>query len=156
MVIRPRLTALLLVVTACAAPGGQPTAPPPADVVARFQPGGAQDVIEVALRGGAGASAVSLLAPGGAATPAYRLDVQPPRRSPREYGPLPSTPAARLGVPGAPSTTSVGHEIVTTAFVRVPDVIDYRRNWQAYRIRVEFGAAPGAPGAVTVRAPPPG
>jgi hypothetical protein len=152
-----RLSAFfLLLATACTSAAGPVAESAPAGIVARFQPGGAQDVIEVSLRGRIGAHSVALVGPDGATEPAYRIDVQPARRSRREFGALPASPAPIFGIPGAPSSTTLESEIVTTAFVRVPDVIEYRRSWQAYRIRVGFGAAPGAPEPVTVGAPPPG
>jgi hypothetical protein len=156
IVIRRSALALALALAACAGPGAPPSPPAPGSVVARFDPGGAQDVIEVSVRGRAGARAVALIGPDGGAEAAYRIDVQPARRAPREHGALPPGAGPALGIPGAPTRTTLTDEIVTTAFVRVPDIIDYRRNWQAYRIRIEFGETAAAPGAVTLPAPPPG
>lgn len=106
------------------------------------------------MRAPTAARTVALIGPGDLVAPAYAIDVRPSMPSAREYGGLASGQAP-IGIPGAPSTTTLTVETVTTAFIRVPDVYDYRRNWQAYRIRVEIGTPPNALRAVTVPAPPP-
>jgi hypothetical protein len=59
-----------------------------------------------------------------------------------------------ITIRGMPGTTIVVNETVANAFVRVPDVIDYRQNWQAYKIRLQFGTEPDLR-VVTIDAPPP-
>lgn len=148
---------LLFSLGACSSEGTSP--PPelaPGRIDARFPPGGAVDVIEVTMRDRVAARSVALVGPTGLAQPAYALEAAPQRSLPRQYGDLPASASPQLGIRGAPTTTSSAGEIVTTAYIRVPDVIDYRRNWRDYRIRIEFGSSPGALRAAEVPAPPPG
>lgn len=152
-----RLSAIFALLAAgCGSAASVPPEPASDAIAARFPPGGAQDVIEVTMRDRVGARAATLVAPGGAETPAYRLSVQPARASPRAYGAIPAATPGGFTVPGSPSVSAVDDAILTTAWLRVPDLIDYRRNWQAYRIRLELGSGAAARRAVTVRAPPPG
>jgi hypothetical protein len=146
--------AFLLAVAACSSASAPPPEPAPGSIRARFLPGSAQDVIEVTMRDRMAARSVALAGPGGLLQPAYAIETQPARRSARVYGGL-SPAASAFGIAGAPSTTTVTDEAATTAFVRVPDVFDYRQNWQSYRIRVEIGTPPDGLRAVTVPAPPP-
>lgn len=147
---------LLFSLGACSTEGSSP--PPeltPGRIDARFPPGGAIDVIEVTMRDRVAARGVALVGPSGLAQRAYALQTAPQRNFQRQYGDLPAGASPQFGIRGAPTTTSSAGEIVTTAFIRVPDVIDYRRNWRDYRIRIEFGSSPEALRAVEVPAPPP-
>lgn len=128
----------------------------PGSIDAQFPPGGAVDVIEVTMRDRVAARSVALVGPTGLAQHAYALEAAPQRSLQRQYGDLPARASPQFGIRGAPRTTSSAGEIVTTAFIRVPNVLDYRRNWRDYRIRIEFGSSPEALRAVEVPAPPPG
>jgi hypothetical protein len=148
--------ALLLLAAACSAGGGPLPPPPPETIGARFAPGGAQDVIEVTMRDPRAARSVALVGPGGPIATAYAIETRPAGHSVADDVGLAPGPSPGFGIRGAPSATTRSDEAMTVAFVRVPDIYDYRRNWRAYRIRLEIGTAPDSLRAVDVPAPPPG
>jgi hypothetical protein len=152
--MRRVIAAFLVLAAACSGDGGLPPESTPGSISARFPPGGAQDVIEVTMRDRMVARTVALIGPNGLVQSAYTIETRPIRQSAREYGGVaPGVPV--FGIAGAPSTSMVTDEAVTTAFIQVPDVFEYRRNWQAYRIRLEIGTPPDRLRAVAVAAPPP-
>jgi hypothetical protein len=148
-----RLSAAFLALLAACSGGAVPLPEPaPGSILARFPPGAAQDVIEVTMRDPLAARTVALVGPGDLVQPAYAIETRPAEPS---AGGLVPGPSAGLALAGTPSTTSRTDLTVTTAFIRVPDVYDYRRNWQSYRIRIEVGTPPDGLRAVAVPAPPP-
>jgi hypothetical protein len=150
--MRRLFAALLLVLAGCSGNGSTSFPEPrPENIDARFAPGAAQDVIEVTMRDPRVARNVTLIGPAGLIASAYALDTRPAGQAVNDSGSL----AAGFGILGAPSTTTRTDQAVTVAFIRVPDVYDYRRNWRAYRIRLEIGTPPDALRALDVPAPPP-
>jgi hypothetical protein len=145
--------AFLVLLAACSGGIAPPSEPAPGSILARFPPGGAQDVIEVTMRDPLAARTAALVGLGGLVQPAYAIETRAAGRS--STGGLAVGPSAGLAIAGTPSTTTQTDLTVTTAFIRVPDVYDYRRNWQSYRIRIEIGTPPDGLRAVTVPAPAP-
>jgi hypothetical protein len=147
------MTALL---TACGAESG--LSPLPTDQVrARFPPGGVVDVIEVDAVDRLPLRTAELVAPDGQATPAFYLHVNPSptvtfyqRFADSPYGDTTfGTGDLAAGVPfpadlaGAPQGSEKLLAMVSTASIRLPDEVEYRRDWRSYRIFLSFGDLPG-------------
>jgi hypothetical protein len=147
------LTALL---TACGGESG--LSPLPTDQVrARFPPGGVVDVIEVDAVDRLPLRTAELVAPDGQATPAFYLHVNPSptvtfyqRFADSPYGDTTfGTGDLAAGVPfpadlaGAPQGSEKLLAMVSTASIRLPDEVEYRRDWRSYRIFLSFGDLPG-------------
>jgi hypothetical protein len=156
----PVLAILLLVLAACsAAPRQTAPAPAPGSVLARFPPGEARDVIEVAVLDRRMARAIELVAPDGATQPAYAIETE---RLPRlaegapEWGFAPASGRELpVGVSGTPTQATHAAATRTIGFVRLPNALDYARGWRSYRIRVRLGVPPGDVAVATIAAPPP-
>jgi hypothetical protein len=111
-----------------------------------------------------------LVAPDGKVTQPTDLDVRPrPRMGSQRllgsgafegemFAPA-ETPTPTTGSPvfpgGAPNATSHLLAVISTASIPVPDPVDYRLNWQKYRIRLTFGRPPGEVEERQLAAPPP-
>ena len=159
------LTIVLL--AACADSGLSPLASD--QVRARFAPGGVVDVIEVDAVNRLPLRKAELVSPGGQATPASYLNVNPsPSITSYEElpnGPYPGTPSGvgnlAAGVPapaltgGAPQQRVAFLVMVSTASIALPDPVKYRRDWRNYRIRLSFGDAPDQVETHEVDAPEP-
>jgi hypothetical protein len=161
------MTALL---TACGPETG--LTPLPMDQVrARFPPGKVVNVIEVDAVDRLPLRTAELVAPDGEATPAFYLYVNP---SPNVtyYQRFPSSPYGdstfgigdlAAGVPfpadlaGAPQGNQKLLAMVSTASIRLPDEVAYRRDWRSYRIFLSFGDLAGevARRVITAPEPPP-
>ena len=179
--MRALVISFVVALAACASGNEQPAAPAPGSITARFPPDGARDIIQVTVLGRLPARAVELIGPNGLVAPAYTLDSEQASRTDSTYRNWGSRPSIVGGfgsggfrgggfdssgygtgmsltfpivILGAPSTTTTMDDTVTNAFVRIPDVIDYRLNWQAYRIRLELGTAPDLR-VITIDAPAP-
>jgi hypothetical protein len=159
------MTALL---TACGPDTG--LSPLPTDEVrARFPPGGVVDVIEVDAVDRLPLRTAELIAPDGEATPAYYLHVNPSpsvtyyQRFPESTfgGTTFGTGDLAAGVPfpadlaGAPQGTATLLAMVSTASIRLPDEVAYRREWRSYRIFLSFGDVAGEAARRVLRAPEP-
>jgi hypothetical protein len=140
-----------------AACGDNDPAPVPSDQVrASFPPGGVVDVIEVDTVNHLPLRSAALIAPDGQVTQASYLAVNP-SPSATSYLALPTSPyaATAIGVGnltagmtptvsgGSPQQQVTLQTVVSTASLPLPDPVDYRREWQNYRIRLDFGIAPG-------------
>ena len=152
---RMRIAAALLL-TACGAESG--LAPLPTDQVrARFSPGGVVDVIEVDAVDRLPLRTAELVGPDGEATPAFYLHVNPSpsvtyyqRSADSPYGGTTfGTGDLAAGVPfpadlaGAPQGNATLLAMVSTASIRLPDEVAYRREWRSYRIFLSFGDLAG-------------
>jgi hypothetical protein len=159
------LTTVLL--AGCAASGLPPLASD--QVRVRFPAGGVVDVIEVDAVNRLPLRKVELIAPDGQATPASYLNVSP-SPSVTSYQGLPNGPYAgeafgvgniAAGVPlpvlagGAPQQRAVFLAMVSNASIPLPDPVEYRRDWRNYRVRLNFGDAPGEVETREVAAPEP-
>jgi hypothetical protein len=172
--MRALLLPFVVALAACASGSGEaPAGPAPGSIIARFPPGDARDVLQVTVSDRLAARAVELVGPNGLVAPAYTIESQQATRTEPGYGGWGFGPTVGLGVGGgsrgvgsgigltlplggmgAPSTTTVVDQTVTNAFVRIPDLNDYRQNWQAYKIRLQLGTAPNIR-FITIDAPPP-
>jgi hypothetical protein len=145
----------ILVLGACGE-GGLPQLPND-QVRARFPPGGVVDVIEVDAVDRLPLRKAELIAPDGAATSATWLHVNP-SPSVTFYQEFPASPYSSntfgvsnlaAGVPlpaevgGAPQGTATLLAMAASASIRLPDPVEYRRDWRDYRIRLSFGDPPG-------------
>lgn len=153
-----RVAALLTIalLAACGAESG--LAPLPTDQVhARFPPGGVVDVIEVDAVDRLPLRTAELVGPDGEATAAFYLHVNPSpsvtyyqRFVDSPYGGATfGTGNLAAGVPfpadlaGAPQGNQTLLAMVSTASIRLPDEVAYRREWRSYRIFVSFGDLAG-------------
>jgi hypothetical protein len=158
---------ILVLFTACAEGG---LAPLPSDQIrAFFSPGGVVDVVEVDAVDRLPLRTVQLIAPDGEATPATYLTVKPSQSftSDQEFpnGPYAGNAlsignfAAGLPLPDligqAPQQRVAFLAMVATASIPLPDPVEYRRDWRNYRIRLDFGDAPGEVESREVAAPEP-
>jgi hypothetical protein len=138
----------------------------------RFPAGGIIDVIEVDAVNRLPLRKAELIAPDGQTTTAYYLNVNP-SPSITSYGEFPNAPYTgtpfgmgnlAAGVPATALTGGASQQrvallaMVSAASIRLPDPVEYRRNWRNYRIRLSFGDAPDEVEAreVDVPEPPPG
>ena len=159
------LTIVLLV--ACADEGLPPLAGDQVHV--RFPAGGVVDVIEVDAVNRLPLRKAELIAPDGMATPATYLNVNS-SPSVTSYPALPNRAYAgdifgvgnsAAGVPlsaltgGAPQQSAAFFAMFASASIPLPDPVEYRRDWQSYRIRLSFGDAPGEVETREVDAPEP-
>lgn len=159
---------LTIILLAACADGGLPSLA--ADQVrVRFPAGGVVDVIEVEAVNRLPLRKAELISPDGMATPASYLNVNP---SPTvtSYQGLPNGPYAgdafgvgniTAGVPlpaltgGAPQQRAAFLAMVSGASISLPDPVEYRRDWQSYRVRLTFGDPPGEVETREVEAPEP-
>ena len=159
------LTFVLL--TACADGGLPPLAGD--QIRVSFPPGGVVDIIEVDAVNRLPLRKAELIAPDGPATPASYLNVKS-SPSVTSYQVLPNAPypgaafgvgniAAGVPLPastgGAPQQQAAFLAMVSNASIPLPDPVEYRRDWQSYRVRLSFGDPPGEVETQEVAAPPP-
>ena len=159
-----------ILVAACADDGLPPL--PDDQIRVRFPAGGVVDVIEVDAVNRLPLRKAELIAPDGLATPASYLNVKP-SPSVTTYQVLPNAPYAggvfgtgNIGAGSALSDLTGGASqqratflaMVSNASIPLPDPVEYRRDWQSYRIRLSFGDPPGEieTQEVAAPAPPPG
>ncbi len=162
---------MLLALAACSG-AGPPSALPTDQTRAYFPAGGVVNQIEVSAVDRLALRSAELVAPDGHATPATSVSANP---APTETvvpefptGPNSSTAfavgsigsnALSPGVVGAaPQSQGRLLAILSTASIAVPDPVAYRRQWQNYRIRLDFGQPPGEieTREIPAPAPPPG
>src|SRR5262245_31500187 len=133
-------------------------APLPNDQVrARFPPGGVVVAIEIDAVDRLPLRNAELIAPDGEATPASYLHVDPTpsvtfhqRLVDAPYtGNAVGVGNIALNVPfpadfsGAPQTRAELLTMVSTASIRLPDEVAYRRDWRSYRMFLSFGDVAG-------------
>jgi hypothetical protein len=149
------LTVLLL--AACADTGLQPSATD--QIRVRFPPGGVVDVIEIDAVDRLPLRKAELVAPDGQTTPASYLNVSSPSGVVFNQE-LTNTPyagnAVALGLTaGATQQRVAVLAIVSTASIPLPDPVEYRRDWQGYRIKLDFGDPPDGVETRELAAPEP-
>ncbi len=158
---------IALALAGCSGPG--PAAGLPNDQLrALFPAGGIANQIEVSAVDRLALRSAALVAPDGRATPAISIAANPAPTetiSPQLWSGPHSGTLASSGIganalsPGmvaaAPQTQTRLLAVVSTASIAVPDPIAYRRDWQKYRIRLTFGASPGAVETREIPAPAP-
>jgi hypothetical protein len=141
---------------ACGAQTGQPSLPID-QLSARFPPGGVADAIEIDAVNRLPLRTAELVAPDGETTPAFYLHVNPSPDitfyqrfvdSPVEgdafgFGNLAPGAPAPVDIAGAPQGNSRLLAMASTASIRLPDEVAYRRDWRSYRIFLSFGDLPG-------------
>jgi hypothetical protein len=151
-----RVAAAIFVLGLCGACGAETGQPPlPSDQVrVRFPPNGLVDVIEIDAVDRLPLRTAELVAPDGQATPAYYLHVnsapgvlfyQRTVDTPYEgdiFGISPLAPAP-AELTGAPQGDARLLAMASTASIRLPDEVEYRRDWRSYRIFLSFGDLAG-------------
>jgi hypothetical protein len=151
----PLLT--LLVFAACADTGLPPLATD--QIRIRFPPGGVVDVIEIDALDRLPLRRAELVAPDGQTTPASYLNVNssPAVAFNEQFANSPyAGNVSGLGLTaGATQQRVAVLAIVSTASIPLPDSVEYRRDWRAYRIRLDFGDPPDAVETREVAAPEP-
>lgn len=160
--------AFLLLLAAC---GGAGPAPPPNNQIrASFPPGGIADQIEITAIDRLPLRSAELVAPDGHATPALPITANPAPAETFSQG-FPSGPYSATGfgvssigsnalAPGivgaAPQTQTRLLAVVSSASIRLPDPVAYRRDWQQYHIRLRLGDPPQVETReIAAPAPPP-
>jgi len=160
--MRQILTLLPLLLIAACEGGG--LAPLPVDqVTASFPPHGITDVIVIDATDRLPLRAATLIAPDGNSVPADGIDVNARPRSERGLAATTDPTHGGLGdlvqsgPPLIPAIHSEGQLLTTIskASITLPDAIAYRRDWQRYRIRLDFGVPPGAVETQEIAAPEP-
>jgi hypothetical protein len=172
---RVALLTLAAALAACSQDRGTTSAPAPAgEVSARFQPGGATDVIQVTANGRYALRSAELIAPDGSAVQAaYNIETEQMARYPGGgSGVLSSFGFGMAGGGGGgvgvgtgigltlplgpgPQRQTWSGEIQSNAFIRIPDPVGYRQAWQGYRVRATLGEPPNDLHTVTLAAPAP-
>ena len=148
------LTAMVL--AACADTGLPPLATD--QIRARFPPGGVVDVIVIDAVDRLPLRQAELVAPDGQTTPASYLNVDssPSVTFNQNFANSPYAGVAAPGLtPGAPQQRVAFLAMVSTASILLPDPVEYRRDWQGYRILLGFGDPPGAVETRELPAPEP-
>jgi len=159
-----RRTLSLLPLLLLAACEGSGPAPLPVDQVrASFPPHGITDVIVIDATDQLPLRAATLIAPDGSTIPADGIDVN--ARPHSQYGLAAATDpthgglgdVVQSGLPQIPSVHSEGQLLTTIskASITLPDPVAYRRDWQRYRIRLDFGTPPGSVETQEILAPEP-
>jgi hypothetical protein len=146
----------LVLLVACEA--SPPAALPTADATASFPKGGLVDTIQINTVDHLPLRAAALIAPDGDETPARDVEANPrPSSSFGQPGAgaafrtafSPQSALAGAVVPanqtysGRPREETELLAMLSTAAIPLPDPVAYRRDWQHYRIRLEFGT-PGS------------
>ena len=159
---------LIALLAACESETG--LSPLPMDQVrARFPPGGVVDVIEVDAVDRLPLRTAELVAPDGDATSAFYLHVNPSpsvtyyqRFADSPYGngtfgagDLAAGVLFPADLAGAPQGNSKLLAMASTASIRLPDEIAYRRDWRSYRIFLSFGDLAGEAARRVISAPEP-
>jgi predicted small lipoprotein YifL len=161
MMRRTLTLAPLLLLAAC---GGSGPAPLPVDqVTATFPPHGIANVIVIDATDRLPLRAATLIAPDGSTIPADGIDVNARPRSNYTLGTRTDPTHSGMGdviqtgPPPIPSVQSEGQLLTTisNASITLPDPVAYRRDWQQYRIRLDFGTPPGAVETQEIAAPEP-
>jgi hypothetical protein len=161
MMRRTLILISLLLVAACEGSG---PAPLPVDQVrASFPPHGISDVIVIDATNALALHAAMLIAPDGSTVPADGIDVNARPRS--QYGLAAAADPTHGGIgdlvqsgpPLIPSIHSEGQLLTTISrsSITLPDPVAYRRDWQRYRVRLDFGVPPGAVETQEIAAPEP-
>jgi hypothetical protein len=147
----------VLLAAACADAGLQPLATD--QVRARFPPGGVVDVVEIDAVDRLPLRKAELVAPDGRTTPASYLNAGSPPGVAfnQEFAnsPYAGNPAG-LGLTAGETQQRVAVlAIVSTASIPLPDPVEYRRDWHAFRIRLAFGDPPDGVETRELAAPEP-
>ncbi|MGH7030492.1 MAG: hypothetical protein ACREE9_03670 [Stellaceae bacterium] len=165
-----RILASSLIALALAGCGGigPPAGLPSNQLRAGFPAGGIVNQIEVSAVDRLALCSAELVAPDGRATAASSITANPaPTQtiSPQLWSGANSGALAGSGIganalsPGMVATAAQTQTrllaVVSTASIAVPDPVAYRRDWQKYRIRLTFGASPGAAETREIPAPAP-
>jgi len=152
-----RVAASVMTLVLLAGCEGSPASLPADQIRASFTPGGVANVIEVDSVDRLPLRKAELIDPGGSATPATWLHVNP-SPSVTSYQEFPNSPYAgnvfgvgniaagvslhaELG--GAPQGSAQLLAMVSHASIPLPDPVEYRRDWSHYHIRLGFGDPPG-------------
>ena len=139
--------AALLLLAGCG--GGDERGLTPGTIAARFVRGGLADVIVVTSVDRLPLREAVLVTPDGDRIPAYSIDVDPHPATERVPG-----EAALLSTPGTPRQSAWINTMASTALIRLPDPVQYAKNWRRSRIELRLGDPGGGEREETLAAPP--
>jgi hypothetical protein len=140
------MTALLLL-AACGAAGEDALAPE--TITARFVRGGLADVIVVNTVDRLPLRQAALITPEGERIAAYSIDVDAHPATAQVPG-----EAVLLSTPGTPRQSSWINTMASTALIRLPDPVQYAKNWRRSRLELRLGDPGSGEREVTLAAPP--
>ena len=140
------IAALLLIV---GGGGGDESGLAPGTITARFVPGGLADVIVVSTVDRLPLRAAALVMPDGERIPAYSIDVDPHPATEQVPG-----QATLLSTPGMPRQSAWINTMASTALIRLPDPVQYAKNWRRSRVELRLGDPGSGERAETLAAPP--
>ncbi len=157
----------MLLLTGCL--GGGPAPLPAERAWARFPPGGVVDVISIEALNRLLLRSAELVAPDGQVTPSAAIAVNPaPPDMLSQQIPDGPYSGATFGVSnfasnapgsgvaaGVPQSSNRLLAMLATTSITLPDPVEYRRDWRAYRIRLHFGDPPGPVETREIAAPEP-
>jgi hypothetical protein len=144
---RAVVMAALLVLAGCG--GGDEGDLTPGTIAARFVPGGLADVIVVTSIDRLPLRAAVLVTPDGERVPAYSIDVDPHPATAQVPG-----EATLLSTPGTPHRSAWINIMASTALIRLPDPVQYAKNWRRSRIELRLGDPGSRERQETLAAPP--
>jgi hypothetical protein len=139
--------AALLLLAGCG--GADESRLTPGTITARFVPGGLADVIVVSSIDRLPLRQAVLVTPNGERVPAYSIDVDPRPATARVPG-----EAVLLSTPGTPRQSAWINTMASAALIRLPDPVQYAKNWRGSRIELRLGDPGGEERDVTLAAPP--
>jgi hypothetical protein len=139
--------AALLLLAGCG--GGDESGLTPGTIAARFVRGGLTDVIVVTSVDRLPLREAALVTPDGERIPAYSIDVDPHPATAQVPG-----EATLLSTPGTPRQSAWINTMASTALIRLPDPVQYAKNWRRSRIELRLGDPGGGAREETLAAPP--
>ena len=139
--------AALLLLAGCG--GADESGPTLETIAARFVRGGLADVIVVTSLDRLPLREATLVTPDGERVPAYSIDVDPHPATAQVPG-----EATLLSTPGTPRQSAWISTMASTALIRLPDPVQYAKNWRRSRIELRLGDPGSGERDVTLAAPP--
>jgi len=145
--VRRAVAALLLLLAGCG--GADESGPTLETIAARFVRGGLADVIVLTSLDRLPLREATLVMPDGERVPAYSIDVDPHPATAQVPG-----EATLLSTPGTPRQSAWINTMASTALIRLPDPVQYAKNWRRSRIELRLGDPGSGERDVTLAAPP--
>jgi len=139
--------AALLLLAGCG--GADESGPTLETIAARFVRGGLADVIVVTSLDRLPLREATLVTPDGQRVPAYSIDVDPHPATAQVPG-----EATLLSTPGTPHQSAWINTMASTALIRLPDPVQYAKNWRRSHIELRLGDPGSGEREETLAAPP--
>src|SRR5215471_3453528 len=145
--MRRALAIAVLLLVGC--DGGEERELAPGTIAARFVRGGLADVIVVTSIDRLPLRAATLVTPDGERVPAYSIDVDPHPATAQVPG-----EATLLSTPGTPRQSAWISTMASTALIRLPDPVQYAKNWRRSHIELRLADPGSGEREETLAAPP--